>query len=182
MADLLQAVKNLAGSLVDDEPKMALHVGEVAACWTQYVALAESLTAERIALNTTTNPELRKVVEEAHRMCDSQRERLEEFMKQEGVPLPEISQPKPDSDPGSIPMGVKSSDEEIANALVLKITSGTAAYAAAAAQCVRNDVGAMWLTFQSEFVAFGINLKRLMRKHGWLKIPPLYVPPGSPIQ
>lgn len=38
-------------------------------------------------------------------------------------------------------------------------------------------VGVMWFAFQSEQVSFGATLKNLMRKRGWIKVPPLYYPP-----
>ncbi|RNB91623.1 hypothetical protein EDM56_02355 [Brevibacillus fluminis] len=54
------------------------------------------------------------------------------------------------------------------------------ASATSAAQAVRNDVGLMWTEFQAEQVTFGATLKNVMRKRGWLTIPPAFTPPGVP--
>ncbi|MDQ0242759.1 hypothetical protein J2S09_000295 [Bacillus fengqiuensis] len=50
------------------------------------------------------------------------------------------------------------------------------------ADAVRNDVAIMWLKFYINIVTFGTTLKTLMKKRGWLKVPPYYYPPGMPKQ
>jgi hypothetical protein len=45
-----------------------------------------------------------------------------------------------------------------------------------------NDVGIMFAGFQAEMLKYGASLKTLMRKRGWIKIPPYYVPNGLPTQ
>ena len=182
MPDILQAVNNLVGSFVDDEPKPPLHIGEAMSCWTYITAIAESLTYEQIGLNMTTDPELRDALHEAMKMCDSQVRRIRDFMEIEGVTSPPLSEPKPRSDPSAVPNGVKLTDDEIANGVSIKVAAAIVACASAAAQSIRNDVNVMWLELQQEQMTYGISLKRLMRKRGWLKTPPFYVPPGLPIQ
>jgi hypothetical protein len=38
----------------------------------------------------------------------------------------------------------------------------------------------MWTEFFLEWTAIGATVKTLMRKRGWLKVPPYYYTPGSP--
>ena len=99
-------------------------------------------------------------------------------MRKEGVTLPPVSEPKPYSDQKDIPPGVKLTDDEIANGLAIKILAMTTKSSLAAAECVRTDVGAMWVQFFNEAVIYGTTLKTKMRKRGWAKIPPAYTPPG----
>jgi len=100
------------------------------------------------------------------------------LMLQEGIALPPISEPKPISDPKAVPPGVRLSDEEIANGLALKLIAMATQSTAAATTCVRTDVGIMWVKFLNESLAYGMTLKTKMRKRGWAKIPPSYLPPG----
>jgi hypothetical protein len=111
----------------------------------------------------------------------TQSRRLKDFMQHEGVPLPPVSEAKPLSDPQAVPLGVKLTDDEIANLISVKIVGAIMTSATAATQSVRNDVGKTFIEFQEEAMIYGIMLKTLMKKRGWIKIPPYYVPPGSPI-
>lgn len=88
-------------------------------------------------------------------------------------------EPKPITDPREIPAGVKLTDEEIANGLAIKIIAMSTQAVTAATQCVRTDVGAMWVQFLNETLLYGTTLKTKMRKRGWAKIPPAYAPPGK---
>jgi len=182
MPDLLEAVKNVVQSFTDDEPKPPLHIGEAMSCWLHLAAMAEATAYEQAALNNTTDPELRKSLHEVVKMCDSQITRLRDFMVQEGVPSPPVSEPKPKSDASAVPLGVKLTDDEIANGVSIKMVAAVVSCATAASQSIRNDVGLMWIDFLQQHLTYGMNLKTLMRKRGWLKVPPSYHPPGSPIQ
>jgi hypothetical protein len=95
-----------------------------------------------------------------------------------GVILPPVSEPKPYTDPLAIPPGVKLTDGEIANGLALKIIMMSTQSSTAAAQGVRTDMGALWVKFLTESLAYGMTLKTKMRKRGWAKFPPPFKPPG----
>ena len=85
----------------------------------------------------------------------------------------------PRSDSKSIPLGVKLTDDVIANELSLKIVSLIMRAASAASESIRTDVGLLFIQFQTEKYSFATRLKHLMRKRGWIKVPPFYIPPGS---
>lgn len=182
MPGVVEAIKNVVGSMVDDDPKSPLHIGEAMSCWTYLASIAEALSYEQAGLNTTTDPELKHALQEVTKLCDSQVRRISHFMQREGVPLPPVSEPKPKSDSSAVPLGVKLTDDEIANGVSIKIAAAIIACATAASESVRNDVSLMWMEFQREQMTYAMNLKTLMGKRGWLKVPPLYSPPGSPIQ
>lgn len=88
-------------------------------------------------------------------------------------------EPKPKSNSDGIPFGTKMTDDEIANIVSVKLAAAITFCATAASQSVRNDVGMMFLEFQTETMRYSILLKSVMKKRGWLKYPPEYVPPGS---
>jgi hypothetical protein len=120
------------------------------------------------------------MLKDAHKMCSSQAKQLEDFMIREGIPLPELPSPKPHSNRNEVPLGVKSTDDEITNGVSIKVATAIINTAAGQAQSVRHDFGQMMLTLQLEMIAFGSTLKRLMSKRGWLRVPPYYNPPGAP--
>lgn len=178
--NVLEALSELLGSLIDEEPKPPLHVGEVMACWTYLTILEEAVMLEQTGLNSSTDPELKQFLEKTMAAASSQARRLKDFLQQEGVPLPPLSEPKPLSDPNAVPLGVKLTDNEIANGVSVKLAVSITSCATAASQSVRNDVGLMFIEFQNEVMVYGTMIKTLMRKRGWLKTPPYYYPPGAP--
>lgn len=180
MPNVFDALKNVIQSYIDDEPKPPLHVGEVMNSWTYLAALEEALIYEQAGMNTTVDHELKGALDKGIEMCFSQIKELRTFLQQEGVPLPPASEPKPKSESDVIPFGVKLTDGELANGISAKVALSITACGTGVAQSIRNDMGSIWIRFQSEQLTFGVSLKSLMKKRGWLKIPPPYYPPGWP--
>ncbi|MGE7667897.1 DUF3231 family protein [Ureibacillus composti] len=167
-------------SLIDDETKPSLHVGEVMSCWMYLTVLEESVALEQLAINTTEDKELNDFLHKSMAGASSQAARLKDFLQQEGIPLPPASEPKPISEPSAVPLGAKMTDSEIANFVSVKIAAAITMCATGAAQSLRNDVGLMFFEFQTETMKYGAILKSIMKKRGWLKVPPYYYPPGKP--
>lgn len=159
-----------------------MHIGEAMSCWVYLTMLEEEIASVKIGFNTTTDQELLDTLNDSMQLAEAQAQRLRDFMLREGVPLPPVSELKPISRPESIPMGVKLTDDEIANALSVKVVANYMTCATGAVDSVRSDVGMMFAQFQMEKLKFGASLKTLMRKRGWIKIPPYYVPHGAPVQ
>jgi Protein of unknown function (DUF3231) len=180
LSNLFEAIINSIKVSTDYDTKHPLHTGEVTGCWVYYTAIKEFLRFEEAGLNTTNDDELIEMLKDAHKVCSSQVEIIENFMIQEGIPLPELPSPKTNSSNKEVPLGVKLTDDEIANGVGIKVATAIINSAAGQAQSVRNDFGQMMLRFNLEMVTFGSTLKSLMRKRGWLRIPPYYIPPGSP--
>jgi hypothetical protein len=179
-----EAVWNTLKTTIDNnnEPKSPLHVIEVGDCWKYLATVEEFIRYEEIGLNTTTDDEVKEMLNDVVQLCESQVKRLSQFMKQEGIPLPEVTSSKPISKPNEVPLGVKLTDDEITNGVTFKLVTCMNQCSKAQADAIRNDIGMTWLKFYFEWVVFGTTLKTLMRKRGWIKIPPYYHPPGSPKQ
>ncbi|WML43241.1 DUF3231 family protein [Neobacillus sp. PS3-40] len=182
MPDVIQAVNNVIQSFVDDEPKSPLHIGEVMSCWSYLSELADEQVHSEAGINSTTDPELKKALHEGVKMFKSQKERMIAFMLSEGVPLPPLSESKPQSNPRDVPLGVKLSDDELANSLNIKIVILISYCSNAIIQSIRNDVTLIWLEYLQEYMTFGATLKELVKRRGWLKLPPDYYAPGTPIK
>ncbi|MCS0787935.1 DUF3231 family protein [Cytobacillus firmus] len=179
MLNVWETLMDTMKSMTDQDEDQPLHVGEVMACWLYLAGLELAKVAVQAGINTTTDNELKAILEEDMKLGNSQRERLHDFMIKEGITLPSAPEDMPKSDPNSVPPGVKLTDDVIANELSLKIISLIMRAAGAASESIRTDVGLLFIQFQTEKLAFATRLKHLMRKRGWIKVPPFYVPPGS---
>jgi len=184
MPNPLEAIWNSLKISFDttNEPKSPLHVIEVGDCWTYVTLLEEFIRYEEIGLNTTIDDEVKEMLTDIIKVCETHVKQLSKFMKSEGISLPDVTSSKPKSDPNSIPLGVKLTDDEISNAIAFKLLTCSQACAKGQADSVRNDIGMMWMGFFLEWVVIGTTLKTLMRKRGWLKVPPYYYAPGLPKQ
>ncbi|MGP4080468.1 DUF3231 family protein [Pseudalkalibacillus sp. R45] len=182
MPNPFEAVWNTLKTLVDNEPKNPLHVGEVMGIWTYLTVINEAIRYEEIALNTTTDNEVKNLLIDAKKLCESQSQKLSNFMEKEGIPLPLTQPKKPISDSNEVPLGTKLTDDEIANGVSLKIVTAATECAIANSQTIRTDVALIWTEFYTEMLTFGATTKTLLRKRGWLKVPPYYYPPGLPKQ
>ncbi|OLS40014.1 DUF3231 family protein [Bacillus sp. MRMR6] len=161
-----------------NEPKSPLHVIEAGDCWKYLTLVEEFIRYEEIGLNTTTDDEVIEMLNDIVKICESQVKRLSTFLKQEGIPLPDVTSSKPNSDPNGVPLGVKLTDEEITNGIAFKLVICSQTCAKGQSDAIRNEVGILWIEFFLEWAVFGATLKTLMRKRGWLKVPPYYYPPG----
>lgn len=180
MADIMEAVTSILKSLVDDEPKPPLHVLEVGNCWAYLAYLGDALTVSQQALNMTTDSDLSSAIHEELKLIEIQKSKLQAYMIEEGIPLPPMTEQAPKCRQEDIPLGVKQTDYEIANALSLKITFSIVACAKAISEAVRVDYGIMFTQFLGQKIVYGTTYRTLMKKRGWLKVPPSYNPPGRP--
>jgi hypothetical protein len=182
MTTVFEAVKDFLQMSLDNEPKNPLHVGEVMSCWLYQALMDEATVYIQVGLNTTTDDDVLRILKESLNQCDTQGKRFKDFMKKEGVSLPPTSEQRPNSEPNSVPIGVKLTDDEIMNGLSMKTVAAITTCASSASQSVRNDVAALFTQCMLEKMKFGSSLKDLMRKRGWIKVPPYYYPPGLPKQ
>ncbi|MFB7305098.1 DUF3231 family protein [Heyndrickxia sporothermodurans] len=180
MINVWETVMDTMKSMMNQDKDQPLHVGEVMACWIYMAGLEIAKVSVQAGINTTTDDELKVILEEDMKLGTSQRKRLHDFMIKEGIPLPSSPEDMPMSKSNSIPLGAKLTDDVIANELSLKIASLILQAASASSESIRTDVGLLFVQFQAEKLAYAIRLKHLMRKRGWIKVPPFYLPPGSP--
>lgn len=180
MTNVFESMKDLFAPLVDNEDKNPLHIGEVTHFWLLLTLIEEGLGLYQLALNTTKDEQLIHALVNGKQSSKEVSERLRAFFINEGVTLPPTSEAKPKSDPDSVPLGVKYTDEELANLVSAKIAAEITVIGQGLAVCVRNDACEMFFRIQVELFKYGSSFKKMMRDRGWLKIPPYYYPPGAP--
>jgi len=176
----IEALASLLKNFIDEEPKPPLHVGEVMDLWTSYTAFHEAHSLYQVGINCTTDQDLIHVLEQALETSRKDTKMIEEFLLHEGVPLPLVNPNKPVSKANSTPEGAKLTDDELANLISVKVAASIIYCAQAMSKTVRSDVGIMFFDIQVHLMKFAAPLKNLMKKRGWLRIPPPYLPPGSP--
>jgi hypothetical protein len=169
-----EVIKNAFGPFLDGEKK-PLHAGEVMNLWFFLNYAEQTLRSDQIAYNIVQDEDLKEKLEDMinniHRPII---EELQQFFKKEGIPLPETTPEKPIGDYRTLPEGAKQSDEEIANFLAYSLVVGIMSAARGLTEAVRADVGYLFAKYQMMKVTFALNLKHLMEKKGWLRIPPFY--------
>ncbi|WP_174734311.1 DUF3231 family protein [Mesobacillus harenae] len=182
MSNPFEAAWNTLKLAIDntDEPKSPLNIIEAGDCWKYLTMVEEFIRYEEIGLNTTTDDEIKEMLTDVIQVCESHVKKLSQFMRQEGIPLPDVTSAKPNSNSKEIPLGVKLTDDEIANGIAFKLVQCSRTCAKGQSDALRTDIGVIWLQFYLEWASFGATLKTLMRKRGWIKVPPYYYPPGSP--
>lgn len=179
MTNIFESFKDFISPLMDNE-KHPLHVGEVSSFWMLLTMFEEGVALYQTSLNTTNDKELIHVLKNGEELSKTSIQLLSNFMKNEGIPLTKPPEPKPNSNPNSIPLGVKQTDEEIANLIGIKVAAEITLIGQALAMSVRNDAALILLKTFYELLKFGSSLKKMMKKRGWLKVPPYYYPPGAP--
>jgi hypothetical protein len=106
--------------------------------------------------------------------------KLKQLLAHEGLGIPPTTGDKPRANEATIPPGAKMTDMEIANLLVVKLDGLLNICHYGIIQALRDDVGLMLVETYQHLVAQGFTLKKLMREHGWLRLPPLFPFPSVP--
>ncbi len=182
MANFFESIKDMFEPFVDGEEKNPLHVGEVMNLWLLLTLFEEGLTVYQIGLNTTVDQQLQHALKNGEKESSYMANQLRTFLRKEGIPLPPASEDKPASETNSIPLGVKYTDEEIANLVSTKVAAEIALIGQTLGQSIRSDVGQFLLQILYGTLKFSSSMKKMMQERGWLKIPPYFYPPGSPVK
>lgn len=172
--NIFEVLKDAIKPFADGE-KPPLHVGEVMNIWFYLTGVEQSLRADQVSFNIVQDPDLREkikdIINNVHRPMIQE---LTDFMRLEGVPLPNSTPQKSIGDYQSVPDGAKLTDEEIANLISYNLVVGIMSACRGITEAVRPDVAAMFAKFQMMKITFGLTLKDLMVKRGWLLVPPYY--------
>lgn len=172
--NLLEILKDTVKPFINNE-KPPLHVGEVMNLWFYLTGTEQTLRVDQLAYNTVEDHELRDklrdIIENVHTPMIKD---LTEFLREEGVPLPQSSPQKPIGDYKDLPEGAKMTDDEVANLLAYNLVVGITAATRGLTESVRPDVALMFAKYQVMKISFSVTLKDLMQRRGWVKVPPYY--------
>lgn len=174
--NLFEVLKDALKPYLDGKVR-PLNVGEVMNLWFYLIGTNQTLRIDQLAFNTTKDPELKaKLQEIINEVHNPMVQELTEFFKKEGLPLPNTTPEKPFvKDLLEVPEDIQMTDEEIANLLIYNLTIGMNAAVRGLTEAVRADVGMMFAKYQMMKMTYMITLKDLMKRRGWLQIPPYYI-------
>ncbi|MTI81816.1 MAG: DUF3231 family protein [Firmicutes bacterium] len=179
MTNILDAVNGIFSTNLGDESNNPMHIGEVMNTWTYHIMLTEANRFAEMALNTTNDNELKEALKKSIIDCHNQADEIDNLFKNEGISMPPTSERKPHSDPNDIPIGAKMTDDEIANGISVKLVSALNFCTLGLTQSIRTDLASMWLRFFLKRAEYSAYYMPIMKKRGWIKIPPYYYAPGN---
>lgn len=170
--NILQQISEMVTEPVE---AVSPHVGEVMSLWTYYAAAEALRAALRIAGNHTNDKELSQALAgTVTDILNPQIDKLTAVMKREGVPFPTQPAEVATTAERDIPPGVKLTEMTIANRLVAGLEGLMVTANAGLMQALRDDLGLLFLQIHSQLIAQAQIVKKLMRRRGWLQVPPPY--------
>jgi hypothetical protein len=172
--NIFEIFKDAVKPFTDGE-KSPLNVGEIMNLWLFLTGLEQTLRGDQVSYNIVQDPELK---DKLKYIIDNQHwpmiQEIADFLRNEGIPLPNSTAQKPIADYRNIPEGARMTDEEIANLLSYNLLVGITSACRGIVESVRPDVAFMFAKYQAMKMAYGVSLKDLMIKRGWLRVPPYY--------
>ncbi|MDW7650658.1 MAG: DUF3231 family protein [Bacillota bacterium] len=99
---------------------------------------------------------------------------LTSLLKDNGVSLPPSPPEQPKVDLDDIPEGARFSDNLLAGFIASEISAGLLAGSKIMALSIREDIAVQFLQLHSKKAQYGLTLLRMMKKKGWLVVPPLH--------
>lgn len=171
--DWIAILKSAFAPYIDDK-KPPLHIGEAFNLWYYLIGVEQSKRSTEVGFNSAQDAALRDRLQDLMQGVHNPIiQELQEFLKSENVPLPDVTPEKPiNGSYKDIPPGAKLTDEEIANLVIFNELVGIQIAGKALTESVRADVGGMFTKYFMMKVAWSLTLKQLMQERGWLRIPP----------
>ncbi|MDF2558052.1 MAG: hypothetical protein K0R71_1880 [Bacillales bacterium] len=151
-----------------------MHYGEVMGAWSYLIAGKGAVASFQTLINHTGDADLKELLEEAVKLAKQEGAEVEKLLKENEVGLPPTPPERPKAQLEEIPVGAKYMDMEIAAMLAASTSACLVACSGVMAQCVREDVAAMFGKFHLQKAAFGLKVLRLNKQKGWLIPPPLH--------
>ncbi|MDQ0201222.1 DUF3231 family protein [Neobacillus ginsengisoli] len=158
-----------------DDEKKPLNTLEVSNIWLYAGMGTNTLRLEEVWINSIQDNELKEKVKDVFLVHKEIVKELNEFLLNEGIPLPKPSAPKPIGDYKGIPEGVKFTDEEIANLLSYNLLVAMMHGMRVMTESIRADVGFMLSKFLIKHLTISIPLKQLMLERNWIQEAPPYI-------
>lgn len=159
---------------IDDEQK-PLNVMEVTNLWFFLLGTETTMRNEEIGYNLAQDEELKLILKDVRENLHIPiKKEISDFLKKEGVPLPQSTPEKPTFEYQKIPEGAKLNDEEIVNLMSYNLAMGVNYASRGLTESIRSDVGLIFMKIMMRKTIYGLKVKRYLEQHGWLRIPPYY--------
>ncbi len=172
--NLFEVIHDTFEPFLDGEKK-PLNVMEVSNLWFFLLGTETTLRNQELGYNLAQDEELKRIIlDSKENLHIPIRDELREFLKKEGVPLPQCTPEKPVGDFRDIPEGAKLNDEELANLLSYNLAAGFTYAARGLTESIRADVGLLFSKIIMKKTLSGLQVKQYLEQKEWLRVPPYY--------
>ncbi|MBO1512466.1 DUF3231 family protein [Metabacillus bambusae] len=172
--NLFEMIHDAFEPFMDDEKK-PLNVMEVTNLWFFLLGTETTMKNEEIGYNLAQDEELKQILLDVKENLHIPiKKELTEFLRKEGVPLPQSTPEKPIGKYQNIPEGAKLNDEEIVNLMSYNLAMGVTYASRGLTESIRSDVGLIFVKIMMRKTIYGLKVKRYLEQHEWLRIPPYY--------
>lgn len=155
-----------------DEP---LHFGEVFSIWTSSMGAKGAVSCYQAFLNHAGDKDLKKVLEDLIDQAKLEIKELDKLLTDNGIASAPVMPDRPQVKLEDIPVGARFTDPEIAAKIAVDVSIGLVACSQVMAQCIREDVGALFAKYHLTKAALGLRILKMNKEKGWLIPPPLLV-------
>lgn len=155
-----------------DEP---LHYGEVFSIWTSSMGAKGAVSCYQAFLNHAGDKDLKKVLEDLIDQAKLEIKELDKLLTDNGIASAPVMPDRPQVKLEDIPVGARFTDPEIAAKIAADVSIGLVACSQVMAQCIREDVGALFAKYHLTKAALGLRILKMNKEKGWLIPPPLLV-------
>lgn len=155
-----------------DEP---LHYGEVFSIWTSSMAAKGAVSCYQAYLNHAGDKDLKKILDDLIDQAKLEIKELDKLLSDNGVASTPVMPDRPPVKLEDIPVGARFTDPEIAAKIAADASLGLVACSQVMAQCIREDVGALFAKYHLTKAALGARILKMNKEKGWLIPPPLLV-------
>ena len=164
------------GILSGNPKNEPMHYGEVYKTWLYLGASQALASGYQVLLNHAGDDDLKKFIKDKiENVIKPEIKQLQELLRENGVELPPESPARPEADLEQIPSGARFTDHEIAATLSADLAAGLISCSTIIGQCIREDIGMMFVKFHATKVEYGAKLLRMKKDKGWIIPPPLRI-------
>lgn len=158
-----------------------LHYGEAYNIWAHLLKAKGCYVKYQILINHSEDSDLMSFLQS---MIDNvilpEIKKMETILSENGIQIPPASEERPKADYQDIPVGARLTDPDIAACVHNDIAMNLVACSQIIGLSIRADIAKMFVAHHMELVKYGGDLLNIIKKKGWLVMPPVYTDvPGS---
>jgi len=163
------------GILSGNPKEEPMHYGEIFSVWESSMKAKGTVSCYQAYLNHAGDKDLKKMLVELIDQAKLEIKECDELLKDNGLASTPVMPDRPEAKLEEIPLGARLMDPELAAIIAADTAIGLVAANQALAQCIREDVGALFEKYSLTKTAFGARILRMNKEKGWLVPPPLQV-------
>ncbi|WP_379131752.1 DUF3231 family protein [Paenibacillus sp. sgz500958] len=162
----------ILGGNPKDEP---MHYGEIFSVWSTSMAAKGLVACYQVYSNHAGDHDLKKMLDALIDQAKLEISECDKLLEDNGIASAAAYPNKPGAKLEEIPAGARFTDPEIAAKIAADNAVGLVACSQVMAQCIREDIGALFGKYHVTKAAIGLKILHMNKKKGWLIPPPLQI-------